>query len=67
MSNADDTPEAEPMFVAVRGRDGLIEVRGDMPCILCGLPVEPGTGAKAVPPLPALHTECIRRDMESQP
>ena len=59
MTDPKDDPPPPP-FVWLRGTDIGGPVYAEMPCIVCGAKVEPGTGAQAVPPLPALHTTCMR-------
>jgi hypothetical protein len=47
-------------YVFLPGTDIGGPVHEGSPCIVCHKPVEPGTGAQAMPPLPALHTVCLR-------
>lgn len=47
-------------YVGIRGTDIFGPVYDGAPCIVCGTRVDPGDGAQAMPPLPAIHTRCLR-------
>lgn len=47
-------------YIGIRGTDIFGPVYDGAPCIVCGTKVEPGEGAVAMPPLPALHGRCLR-------
>lgn len=57
--------EEEDDWVAILGTDLATPVYRGMPCIVCGKPVATGEGAQAVPPMPAVHTVCMRKVMRT--
>jgi cytochrome c553 len=46
-------------IIILPGTDIGGRVYEGMPCIVCHEKVEEGTGAQAMPPLPAMHGKCI--------